>query len=202
MVRPLARAADAVLDPSIVFSFDQTGFLRHRAQFDDGDLEVDMAGRLCLVTGGNSGLGLATARGLAQRGATVWVLGRNEERSMSVCATLRSGSGSNFDRFWGGTAQVAVHGSKAVELNTIHKEHKELKFKLYSDEDDGDDGDDRIADIEATNIVRSSLTHSPVQTDDRQFGPDEYRALTRRHTQRDKYINDMLVMTKALMRRK
>ena len=39
----------------------------------DGDLEVDMTGRLCLVTGGNSGLGLATARGLAERGATVWI---------------------------------------------------------------------------------------------------------------------------------
>ena len=94
MVRPLARAADAVLDPSIVFSFDQTGFLRHRAQFDDGDLEVDMTGRLCLVTGGNSGLGLATARGLAERGATVWILGRNEERSMSVCAELTSETGN------------------------------------------------------------------------------------------------------------
>ena len=64
LVRPLARAADAVLDPSIVFSFDQTGYLRHRAQFDDADLDIDMTGRVCLVTGGNSGLGLATARGL------------------------------------------------------------------------------------------------------------------------------------------
>ena len=100
LVRPLARAADAVLDPSIVFSFDQTGYLRHRTQFDDSDLDVDMTGRLCLVTGGNSGLGLATARGLASRGATVWILGRNEVRSAGVCEKLRSETGnSNISHF-------------------------------------------------------------------------------------------------------
>ena len=81
------------LTRSIVFSFDQTGYLRHRAQFDDADLDVDMTGRLCLVTGGNSGLGLATARGLANRGATVWILGRNEARSASVCEKL-TGNGN------------------------------------------------------------------------------------------------------------
>ena len=94
LVRPLARAADAVLDPSIVFSFDQTGYLRHRAQFDDADLDVDMTGRVCLVTGGNSGLGLATARGLARRGATVWILGRNEARSARVCEELANETGN------------------------------------------------------------------------------------------------------------
>lgn len=94
MVRPLARAADAVLDPSIVFSFDQTGYLRHRAQFDDRDLETSMVGRFCLVTGGNSGLGLATARGLAERGATVWILGRNQERSKRACEELTESTGN------------------------------------------------------------------------------------------------------------
>jgi len=94
LVRPLAKAADVVLDPSIVFSFDQTGYLRHRAQFDDGDLDVDLSGRLCLVTGGNSGLGLAVAKGLAARGGTVWILGRNEERSASACADLTASTGN------------------------------------------------------------------------------------------------------------
>ncbi len=94
LVRPLAKAADMVLDPSIVFSFDQTGYLRHRAQFDDDDLDADMSGRLCLVTGGNSGLGLATATGLARRGETVWILGRNLDRSAQVRDEISTATGN------------------------------------------------------------------------------------------------------------
>lgn len=93
LVRPLARAADAVLDPSIIFSFDQTGYLRHRTQFDERDLDVDLTGRLCLVTGGNSGLGFATAAALAVRGASVWITGRNQERSERAVEQLRASCG-------------------------------------------------------------------------------------------------------------
>ena len=39
---------------------------------------ADMTGKVCMVTGATSGLGRATARQLAQRGATVVVVGRNE----------------------------------------------------------------------------------------------------------------------------
>ena len=83
VVKPIAKMVDTALDPSVVFSFDKTGFLRHRVQFNDADLMVEMTGKNCIVTGGNSGLGLATAEALASRGATVWILGRN---SSSDCA--------------------------------------------------------------------------------------------------------------------
>ena len=78
-----------VLDPSIIFSFDQTGFERHRVQFDAHDLDVDMSGRNCVVTGANSGLGFATAMGLAERGASVWLLCRNKEKGAAAAQQIR-----------------------------------------------------------------------------------------------------------------
>jgi len=93
-LRPLARAADLLLDPSIVCSFDQTGFKRHQIQFDETDLEVDLTNRTCVVTGGNSGIGLATATALAERNATVWILGRNLARSEDAVARLQQQTGN------------------------------------------------------------------------------------------------------------
>ena len=83
-----------MLDPSIVCSFDQTGFKRHQLQFDETDLEVDMTGRTCVVTGGNSGIGLATATALAERNAIVWILGRNSDRSEAAVARLQQATGN------------------------------------------------------------------------------------------------------------
>jgi dehydrogenase/reductase SDR family protein 12 len=81
LIRLLATMSDKILDPSIVFSFDRTGFNRHKQSFTATDLDVDMTGRVCAVTGSNSGLGKATARAFAQRGAEVWMLCRNLERA-------------------------------------------------------------------------------------------------------------------------
>jgi len=83
------RILGAVLDPTIVLSFDHTGFLVHQTQFRPGDLEVNMRGKICLVTGANSGLGLATARALAQHGAKVWLLCRDEERGRTAVDEIR-----------------------------------------------------------------------------------------------------------------
>jgi len=47
----------------------------------------------CLVTGGSAGIGLETARGLAQLGATVIITGRNPERTSAAVAAIRQSSG-------------------------------------------------------------------------------------------------------------
>jgi NAD(P)-dependent dehydrogenase (short-subunit alcohol dehydrogenase family) len=54
----------------------------------------DLSGRVALVTGGNGGLGLAMARGLAKAGAHVAILARDPEKSAAAVAELRPlGSG-------------------------------------------------------------------------------------------------------------
>ncbi|MEZ4224260.1 MAG: SDR family NAD(P)-dependent oxidoreductase [Polyangiaceae bacterium] len=84
----MGRRWDRVLDKTVVLSFDASGFERHRRSFVDGELDVDLSGKTCLVTGANSGLGYATARGLALRGASVMMLCRNPERGRSARLAL------------------------------------------------------------------------------------------------------------------
>jgi 2-dehydro-3-deoxy-D-gluconate 5-dehydrogenase len=48
----------------------------------------DLKGRVALVTGGNGGIGLGMARGLAQAGAAIAVAGRNLAKSEAAAADL------------------------------------------------------------------------------------------------------------------
>jgi NAD(P)-dependent dehydrogenase (short-subunit alcohol dehydrogenase family) len=58
-------------------------------------LEVDMSGRICLVTGATNGIGKATAQALAQMGATVVIVGRNAPKTAQLVAEIRTDSGGN-----------------------------------------------------------------------------------------------------------
>jgi 2-deoxy-D-gluconate 3-dehydrogenase len=49
----------------------------------------DLTGKVAIVTGGNGGIGLGMARGLAQAGATIVVAARNAQKSATAVAELK-----------------------------------------------------------------------------------------------------------------
>jgi 2-deoxy-D-gluconate 3-dehydrogenase len=49
----------------------------------------DLTGKAALVTGGNGGIGLGMAKGLAQAGASIMVIGRNTEKNQRAVDELR-----------------------------------------------------------------------------------------------------------------
>ena len=55
----------------------------------------EMAGRICLITGATSGIGLVTARELAARGATVALVGRDETRARAAAEAIRQQTGNS-----------------------------------------------------------------------------------------------------------
>src|ERR1700761_8890282 len=50
----------------------------------------DLKGNVAIVTGGNGGIGLGMARGLADAGADIAVVGRNEAKSKAAVTELKS----------------------------------------------------------------------------------------------------------------
>jgi 2-dehydro-3-deoxy-D-gluconate 5-dehydrogenase len=50
----------------------------------------DLTGKVAIVTGGNGGIGLGMARGLADAGASIAVVGRNEAKSQAAVTDLKA----------------------------------------------------------------------------------------------------------------
>ena len=55
---------------------------------------VDMTGRVCLITGANSGIGKATALGLAKLDATVVIVSRDRDKGEAALLEIRTLSGN------------------------------------------------------------------------------------------------------------
>lgn len=86
----LADAVDRALEVTIAPSYTRLGCatrsrLEHWTPLD----RYDLTGRVIVVTGATSGLGLAAAQALAADGATVVVVARNEGKARAVCDDLR-----------------------------------------------------------------------------------------------------------------
>ncbi len=85
---------DALLDRTIAWRFDASGFVRHARRFRPGALDVDLSGRNYVVTGANSGLGYATTAALARRGARVWMACRSAARAEEAAERIRADGGA------------------------------------------------------------------------------------------------------------
>src|SRR6202000_3427400 len=58
----------------------------------------DLTGKVALVTGGNGGIGIGMAEGLAQHGASVVIWGTNAAKNAQALERLKT---------WGGTVRAA-----------------------------------------------------------------------------------------------
>jgi dehydrogenase/reductase SDR family member 12 len=95
LLAKMYRVLDTLIDATIVLSYGNTGYgLRRALMWDETDLEVDLTGQVCAITGANSGIGLAAAHALARRGATVYRLARNRERGEAARVHLIDQTGN------------------------------------------------------------------------------------------------------------
>jgi len=79
----------------------------------------DLTGKVAIVTGGNGGIGLGIAEGLAQAGAKLAIIGRNAEKSKTAAKVLSEQTGSEPLAL---TADVAKPNEVNVVVNAV-KDH-------------------------------------------------------------------------------
>ena len=76
------RAADAAWEVTGVGGFSRLGYEARRSLFHwDAQPAPDLGGQVVLVTGATGGLGFAAADALARRGANLWIVGRDADRT-------------------------------------------------------------------------------------------------------------------------
>jgi NAD(P)-dependent dehydrogenase (short-subunit alcohol dehydrogenase family) len=108
---------------------------------------VDLSGRRAIVTGASSGIGVETARALADAGAAVTLAVRNAEAGERVAAEIREGTGNGavtvgaldlsdlssvaaFAAAWSGPLDILVNnaGVMAIQELTLSASGHEMQF--------------------------------------------------------------------------
>lgn len=80
---------------------------------------LNFKGRICLVTGANSGIGRETALGLAKAGATVLAVCRDRSRGEVAVAEIKKASGSK------SISLLTADLTNLAEMTTLHADVKE-----------------------------------------------------------------------------
>lgn len=102
-----------------------------------------MDGRIVLVTGGNSGIGKASAMSLAKMGAEVTLLCRNREKAEKARAEISSDSGRQVDLIIADMLRMSEVRRAASELLSTHSRLDVLlnnagaNFTSYQETEDG-----------------------------------------------------------------
>jgi 3-dehydrosphinganine reductase len=78
---------------------------------------MDFTGKLILIVGGSSGIGLATARQLAAKGADVWILARTKEKLVKAESEIRNHCRSSGQRIGYLVADVSDEKQVTSVLN-------------------------------------------------------------------------------------
>ena len=73
---------DVILDKSVLFSFDQTGFKRHQKYFTEDIYNLKLSNKNVLVTGATAGIGENLASSISKLGPNVFITGRNHQKGL------------------------------------------------------------------------------------------------------------------------
>lgn len=109
---------------------------------------IDLSGRVALVTGGTSGIGLATAAKMASAGARVVICGRNPERGRAAASELEAHGEVTYLQ-----ADVSDDEQVRALVGAVVHEHGRLDIAVNNA------GNVETLDASATSSVDVSLSH-------------------------------------------
>lgn len=120
---------DRLLDRSIVPGYSAVGYhLRRRTWAADDPAPNALVGRRVLVTGAGSGLGEATALGLARLGATVHMLVRSAQRAEPAVERISAALAAD-----GRPADLMVEECDVSDLSAVRTFSAEFTNRLRAD---------------------------------------------------------------------
>ena len=167
------RFLDNVLDRSVVFSFDRTGYQRHARGFNDDHLKDVHGDRHIVITGGNSGIGFSAAMQCAQAGAAVTSIGRNPERTQAAADSIRQHT----------HGQISWEICDVSELSSVRRLAQRLKPMDVLVHNAGDmihrleHTDDGIERITATHVVGPYVLMEALRSDGKLGGQRDARVI-------------------------
>jgi len=82
--------------------------------------DTSMNGKVCLVTGGSTGIGLVAAVELAKRGAAVTIVARNPERAAAALARIKAESGADAELILADLSSMKEVRRAAAEFRAKH----------------------------------------------------------------------------------
>lgn len=115
----LADIADQCLEVPIAPSFSRVG-PAVRSRLEHWRSEYDLDGRVVVITGATSGLGLTTARSLLAAGAAVEMVVRNPTKAAAVCTELALGAPGRVGFVVADMGDLVSVRAAAAELSARH----------------------------------------------------------------------------------